>query len=392
MSLKEISNEFNIEIGNDKKSAENNDSASSTEERTATAEQLSTDSGGAKREKATKAVAVATRMKHIKKSMLNDNKLEKLRQKFLKRSKSVTELSINYSDELKAATTTTAAAAGTKDNFKENLNPEQSPSPKPLNNSCNRNKVKMGTRVFSQQFLNRSCDNIFDNAFNIARDGGALQNSHSFCSSVGGGLETSIVGGALHDLSFDPIDEMDSEGEEGRVICNPDGPKFPDLRGHRGTAAAYVLHESIHSSLPDRTDHYSVVPEEETISESLLEKFNDLSSTGMEDRVIRTVDIRKDAVVLEKTEDAEKPTQRSAFERFKMLSANRFSKRFLRGKKSKALEVRDEDEGGAEKKFSLGISIVQGSDGNIYVKDLAPNGAGDRHGIRMGDQVGEEIK
>lgn len=37
--------------------------------------------------------------------------------------------------------------------------------------------------------------------------------------------------------------------------------------------------------------------------------------------------------------------------------------------------------------MTLGISIVQGSDNNVYVKDLVRNGAGERHGIIIGDQV-----
>lgn len=37
--------------------------------------------------------------------------------------------------------------------------------------------------------------------------------------------------------------------------------------------------------------------------------------------------------------------------------------------------------------LTLGISIVQGSDNNVYVKDLVKNGPGARHGIQIGDQV-----
>lgn len=45
-----------------------------------------------------------------------------------------------------------------------------------------------------------------------------------------------------------------------------------------------------------------------------------------------------------------------------------------------------EDTRGA--RYTLGISIVQGSDNNVYVKDLVPNGPGARAGVRIGDQVG----
>lgn len=37
--------------------------------------------------------------------------------------------------------------------------------------------------------------------------------------------------------------------------------------------------------------------------------------------------------------------------------------------------------------YTLGISIVQGSDGNVYVKDIVPAGPGDKSGIKIGDQI-----
>lgn len=37
--------------------------------------------------------------------------------------------------------------------------------------------------------------------------------------------------------------------------------------------------------------------------------------------------------------------------------------------------------------YSLGISIVQGTDNNVYVKDLVHNGPGKRSGVTIGDQV-----
>lgn len=36
---------------------------------------------------------------------------------------------------------------------------------------------------------------------------------------------------------------------------------------------------------------------------------------------------------------------------------------------------------------TLGISVVQGSDNNVYVKDLMKNGPGERNGVLIGDQV-----
>lgn len=37
--------------------------------------------------------------------------------------------------------------------------------------------------------------------------------------------------------------------------------------------------------------------------------------------------------------------------------------------------------------MTLGISVVQGSDNNVYVKDLMKNGPGERNGVLIGDQV-----
>ena len=37
--------------------------------------------------------------------------------------------------------------------------------------------------------------------------------------------------------------------------------------------------------------------------------------------------------------------------------------------------------------MTLGISVVQGSDNNVYVKDLLKNGPGERNGVLIGDQV-----
>lgn len=37
--------------------------------------------------------------------------------------------------------------------------------------------------------------------------------------------------------------------------------------------------------------------------------------------------------------------------------------------------------------YTLGISIIQGPDNHVYVKDLVEQGPGARHGIQIGDQV-----
>lgn len=42
-------------------------------------------------------------------------------------------------------------------------------------------------------------------------------------------------------------------------------------------------------------------------------------------------------------------------------------------------------------KWALGISIIQGSDNNVYIKDLVKNGPGARSGLHIGDQVSLEL-
>lgn len=127
------------------------------------------------------------RVRNLKKSMLNDNKLIKLRNKLLKRSKSTVGISSSDTNRVVCAND-----GGTKEENqnKENELPkinamdplscllpmqpqhqEQQPQPQQVSPtklvSPNRNRVKMGTRVFSSHFLNKSFDNIYDTAIDI---------------------------------------------------------------------------------------------------------------------------------------------------------------------------------------------------------------------------------
>lgn len=130
-----------------------------------------------------------TRVRNLKKSMLNDNKLIKLRNKFLKRSKSSAGISAKNVDQ--------PTAKGNGDcNSKEECQNKENELPKHLIDgsdgdgqapqqpklmSPNRNRVKMGTRVFSSQFLNKSFDNIYDNALDVYRiDDMGADGNHSF--------------------------------------------------------------------------------------------------------------------------------------------------------------------------------------------------------------------
>lgn len=101
----------------------------------------------------------------LKKSMLNDNRLLKLRNKFLKRSKS------SVSKE-RICLNPNGGQSKEENQNKENECPklELKPQRQILLLSPNRNRVKMGTRVFSAQFLNKSFDNVSSSdAFHMHR-------------------------------------------------------------------------------------------------------------------------------------------------------------------------------------------------------------------------------
>lgn len=107
--------------------------------------------------------------KNLKKSMLNDNKLIKLRNKFLKRSKS----SPGMKDNHKTSSNDGKNPLSTEENQnKENECPKlyQHEKSAVVMLSPNRNRVKMGTRVFSAQFLNKSYENIYTGERLVADD------------------------------------------------------------------------------------------------------------------------------------------------------------------------------------------------------------------------------
>lgn len=100
------------------------------------------------------------------------------------------------------------------------------------------------------------------------------------------------------------------------------------------------------------------MPNNETMSQSLLEKFEDISCT--EDRVLSQMTVIKDPVF------SDKLTYKSQSLR-NLASCN--VDNFITG-------------------YTMGISIVQGqSDNYVYVKELVKNGPGDLAGVCVGDQV-----
>lgn len=120
------------------------------------------------------------RVRNLKKSMLNDNKLIKLRNKFLKRSKSSVGICPRKLDANGKVESVSKEECQNKENELPKLT-QQDPDPVPVKVvSPNRNRVKMGTRVFSSQFLNKSFDNIYDNAMDVYRMDDIGDDHHSF--------------------------------------------------------------------------------------------------------------------------------------------------------------------------------------------------------------------
>lgn len=180
ISLKHISNELNIPLVANQNRTKTPDifpsdytpPDKSTESPSSSNDKVIADKNIKIIDKQTKTTGM--RVRNLKKSMLNDNKLIKLRNKLLKRSKSTVGISSKCSDLSNEKT-----ESGSKEEYQNKENelpktsliqePQQSQQPAlpPKLMSPNRNRVKMGTRVFSSQFLNKSFDNIYDNAIDI---------------------------------------------------------------------------------------------------------------------------------------------------------------------------------------------------------------------------------
>lgn len=115
--------------------------------------------------------------------------------------------------------------------------------------------------------------------------------------------------------------------------------------------------ESADSSIRSTSnENFAFSLQNETVSETLLDKFDNLTvNSCTNDRIITRVTIQKDYVSDRKTKY---------------------------GTDEASTRTKSNENG-----LTLGISIVQGSDNKVYVKDLVKNGPGARHGIRIGDQV-----
>jgi C-terminal processing protease CtpA/Prc len=133
------------------------------------------------------------------------------------------------------------------------------------------------------------------------------------------------------------------------------------------------------------------LPSDETVSDTLLEKFNNLScNNSTNDRILTQITIEKDSL---SAAAGNKVKRKKSF-----LSRTRSQESILFGMKNNKLlqfasRMMNDSAGGAcptdqgGQGYTLGISIVQGSDNNVYVKELMPGGPGERSGVQIGDQV-----
>lgn len=130
----------------------------------------------------------------------------------------------------------------------------------------------------------------------------------------------------------------------------------------------YLLAES---SIKSNCDINQFSMFNETISDSLFEKFNNLSkNNSIGDRIINRITIVKDCLAKIHSNGV----------------VDTIRKHSLDSDGGSSIE-----DNGLANKFTLGISIIQGSDNNVYVKDLVKNGPGERSGIQVGDQVGRHV-
>lgn len=114
------------------------------------------------------------------------------------------------------------------------------------------------------------------------------------------------------------------------------------------------------SSINGTSDAHYYSLQNETISDTLLDKFSNMTTTQnhLNDRIIMRITIVKDA---------------NAQNQYQYHPMNSCERQNVTGKQDNSM--------------TLGISVVQGSDNNVYVKDLMKNAPGQRHGVLIGDQV-----
>uniref|UniRef100_A0A182JG05 FERM and PDZ domain-containing protein 2 n=1 Tax=Anopheles atroparvus TaxID=41427 RepID=A0A182JG05_ANOAO len=420
------------------------------------------------------------RVRNLKKSMLNDNRLARLRQRFLlKRSKSTVECStaggntsalnltveiVNQqnqnkenenpflagmptsSEEAEEHVIMDSTAVGLTTQFPsqttmshEGVSPEDSPK---TTNSMNRNKVKMGTKVFSTQFLNKSFDNLCLDGSNVAGigtnlptalgDAASCQNlahsrsSSSFLlhddeacefvvtSSATSAMATAPLASALQPIQSHPL--IESSVDDLLSVKSSMGSVYfmekIDKQLIDGSTETLLSPKAcvIQSSIRSESCQFELPMEDETISDTLLEKFNNISSCSSgptNDRILTTVVIVKDAIAVKEGEADGEGAYPPAGRRQQFLSRSQESIAIPGGRSSvldsastvpyadeyddrfpdATLGQRKRKDQPTATRYTLGISIVQGNDNHVYVKDLTPNGPGARNGVRVGDQI-----
>lgn len=149
-----------------------------------------------------------------------------------------------------------------------------------------------------------------------------------------------------------------------------------------------TLDSSIRST--EQANYFSF--QNESISDTLLDKFSNMTGlqNSINDRIITRITITKDTP---SKSPINPDTTSTATATSTAATLNGSSKRT--GQEPKDYAMTAGDASAASNRtgdtdhhgMTLGISIVQGSDNNVYVKDLVKNGPGDRYGILIGDQV-----
>ncbi|XP_035788715.1 uncharacterized protein LOC118464874 isoform X2 [Anopheles albimanus] len=397
------------------------------------------------------------RVRNLKKSMLNDNRLARLRQRFLlKRSKSTIEAGCNKvitKTGSNSALNVTVEITNQQNQNKENENPflgrtgtngsgdsvdneeglqtattlqpnshyaysmgeiasESSPA---SHHSINRNKVKMGTKVFSAPFLNKSFDNLcFPETQHGTQVAIPLAGSLSYQSLVSQRasknnddneydqhevihkqqrLNNELVVGITpaSDLPSRPliesnVDDMISVKSSMGSVYFTEKIEDQSLRDTANSTQNTLSPKAcvIQSSIRSESCQFELPMVDETVSDTLLEKFNNISNCSSDtgnDRILATVLVIKDAVV-DDSEQSSTTALRRPFVSHRLESWTTSQQQNTVSTSMSSARIKPRTT-----RYTLGISIVQGNDNNVYVKDLVPNGPGARSGIRLGDQI-----
>lgn len=121
------------------------------------------------------------------------------------------------------------------------------------------------------------------------------------------------------------------------------------------------------ASIEGGTNYLSILQQDETVSNTLLDNLNNLSGyNSSSDRIISKITIKKDTV-----------------DKKYFPSKNEYvDSQYRKSNYNETVSI---------KQNTLGISIVQGTDNNVYVKDLVRQGPGELSGVQIGDQVSNLI-